>query len=238
MERLQPTLATLKALFAKSGNCCAFPNCRNHLVDDLNILVAEVCHINAVAQKDARYDPEKTAEELRGYDNLVLLCHPHHRRVDARADLYPAHELKRWKLEHERSTRTDGFMASEQVLAEATLQIVHDDWTPDLSCAADLLYEGLKNAETQGDMNYTAAAVSEVLDAQLLVTYTQLFQALSPSGRLDLYNEQGKWRQKRFRYASKRTHLGSMAALDFAEARSTFTRRRIAELERRIKSMT
>jgi hypothetical protein len=56
MERKGPTPATLKALFAKSGNHCAFPKCSNVLVDDLNIFVAEVCHIHAVFLKDARYD--------------------------------------------------------------------------------------------------------------------------------------------------------------------------------------
>ena len=57
-RRKQPTPSTIKALFAKSGNQCAFSDCTHPLVDELNILVGELCHISAVNEKDARFEVE------------------------------------------------------------------------------------------------------------------------------------------------------------------------------------
>lgn len=82
-ERIPPKTSTLKALFAKSGNLCAFPGCDQPIIDDRNLFIAEVCHINAVKKLGARYDPEKSDEYLRSFENLIILCHPHHKRIDS-----------------------------------------------------------------------------------------------------------------------------------------------------------
>ena len=135
MARKDPTPATLKALFAKSGNRCAFSKCNNGLVDDLNIFVGEVCHIHAVLKKDARYDSTKSDDELRHYDNLILMCHAHHRRVDTRGDLYSADTLRAMKAEHEALYEQGHFAVDDSVLAQAALQIVQEDWAPYLDSA-------------------------------------------------------------------------------------------------------
>lgn len=72
-RRKRPTESTIKALFAKSGNQCSFPKCNHALIDDKNLVIGELCHINAVNKKDARFDPSLSDNELREYDNLILL---------------------------------------------------------------------------------------------------------------------------------------------------------------------
>jgi uncharacterized protein YecT (DUF1311 family) len=238
VARKDPTPATLKALFAKSGNRCAFSKCTNALVDDLNIFVGEVCHIHAIRKKDARYDPSKSDDELRHFDNLMLMCHAHHRRIDSRADLYSADMLREMKLEHETLCASEDFTADDSVVVQAALQIVQEDWSPYLDSAIELLYETLQDEHvTQGKMNYVSANVATINDAQLFVAYTKLFQTLSPAGQIDLYREQEQWRTARRAYAESQveSHGGSLARLERNEAFSEFTKKRIEELAVRIK---
>jgi uncharacterized protein YecT (DUF1311 family) len=239
MARKDPTPATLKALFAKSGNRCAFTKCTNCLVDDLNIFVGEVAHINAVLKKDARFDATKSDDELRHYDNLILMCHQHHKRVDARADLYSADILRAMKAEHEAKHEQNQFTVDESVLGQAAFQIIQEDWAPQLDYAVEFLYDALEEGHvTQAKMNHVSANVAEITDAQLFVVYTRLFQKLSPADQLDLYREQENWRIKRRAYAESRveSHGGSMAPLEHGEAFSEFTKSRINELLARIKN--
>ena len=42
-----PTSKTMKSLFARSGNRCAFPDCYAPLVEENDIVTGEVCHIKA-----------------------------------------------------------------------------------------------------------------------------------------------------------------------------------------------
>ena len=39
MTRLTPKQETLRALFAKSGNQCAFPGCNHHIINGKNQLI-------------------------------------------------------------------------------------------------------------------------------------------------------------------------------------------------------
>jgi len=68
MARLQPTLATIKALFAKSGNQCAFPGCNHVLVTDKNLFVGELCHIEAAAPGGPRYNDKMSDKEPLNHD--------------------------------------------------------------------------------------------------------------------------------------------------------------------------
>jgi hypothetical protein len=73
MDRLPPKPSTIKALFARSGNQCAFEGCDRPIVDDLNLFVGEVCHIYPVCKGEARYNHTISSEDLRSFENLVLL---------------------------------------------------------------------------------------------------------------------------------------------------------------------
>ena len=72
-ELTRPTDATIKRLFARSGNRCAFPKCPVEIVQG-DTLVGEMCHIRAARPGGPRYDPNQTAAERHGYDNLTSCC--------------------------------------------------------------------------------------------------------------------------------------------------------------------
>lgn len=99
----RPTVPTLKRLFGKSGNRCAFPGCSNSLVDDDGTVIGEVCHIRGRRPDAQRYDPDQSPEERHGFDNLILLCGTHHTVIDADARAYSVERLTAMKHDHESS---------------------------------------------------------------------------------------------------------------------------------------
>lgn len=47
MARKAPRISTLRRLFALSGNECAFPECKNVLINTKGDFIGQVCHIEA-----------------------------------------------------------------------------------------------------------------------------------------------------------------------------------------------
>jgi hypothetical protein len=92
--------ATIKRLFAHSGNRCAFPRCMVDLVHGATV-VGEICHIKAASPSGPRYDPQQTAEERHSYDNLVVLCGTHHTIIDNDPEAYTVERLVKMKVDHE-----------------------------------------------------------------------------------------------------------------------------------------
>ena len=78
LPRLNIKVETIRALFAKSGNQCAFSGCKHPLIDDENNFISQICHIAAASEKGQRFNLMMNDEERRSYDNLILLCYPHH----------------------------------------------------------------------------------------------------------------------------------------------------------------
>jgi uncharacterized protein YecT (DUF1311 family) len=141
------------------------------------------------------------------------------------------------KAENEALYEHRPFAADDSVLAQATLQIVQKDWVPYLDSAIEILYDTLNTAQvSQAKMNYVSASVAGITDAQLFITYTKLFQALSPANQIDLYREQESWQAERLTYAESHveSHGGSLARLEYNEAFREFTIRRIDEILSRI----
>jgi len=97
-----PTTATIKRLFALSGNRCAFPKCASTLVDGKKV-VGKICHIKARNADGLRFDPNQTPEKRHGYDNLILLCGRHHDVIDDDEEAYTAEHLHRLKAKHEQN---------------------------------------------------------------------------------------------------------------------------------------
>jgi len=97
-----PTTATIKRLFAVSGNRCAFPGCPLPLFDlESDTLVGEICHIKAQNPGGERYDPDQSDEERHGFDNLLLLCRAHHKVIDHHPDTYTVEQLLEMKALHQ-----------------------------------------------------------------------------------------------------------------------------------------
>ncbi|MFO0931980.1 MAG: LPO_1073/Vpar_1526 family protein [Planctomycetota bacterium] len=99
----QPSVKTIKRLFALSRNVCAYPGCPSVLVDAAGVVTGKVCHIRAQNPEGPRYDPTQTDDERHGFANLVLMCDPHHKRIDERWQDYPVDRLIEIKHAHETS---------------------------------------------------------------------------------------------------------------------------------------
>lgn len=82
-----------KQLYALSGNECANPLCHNKFD------VLQICHIEAVIPSGPRYNPQLSHDEIRDFDNLILLCHKCHYMIDKNPDIYTVEILKKWKQE-------------------------------------------------------------------------------------------------------------------------------------------
>lgn len=94
--------AVKKKLFALSGNQCCFPNCTERVYNlEEEVLLGEMCHINAVNPNGARYNPELPETEIDSFENLLLLCPNHHSFIDKNAEKYSATALYEMKTNHE-----------------------------------------------------------------------------------------------------------------------------------------
>jgi hypothetical protein len=97
----EPTVTTIKRLFALSGNRCAFPGCQNRVIDASNILIGRVCHICADKPGGKRYDPNQTEAERQGFDNLIVMCANCHIVIDEDVATYTVEVLREMKRRHE-----------------------------------------------------------------------------------------------------------------------------------------
>ena len=115
MARLAPKLGVLRALFAKSGNLCAFPGCTHHLINQKNQFVGQICHIEAALEGGERYNKNMTDEDRRSYENLLMLCYAHHVETND-IDTYTVSKLKKIKSEHENNSKLALFKIDESNL--------------------------------------------------------------------------------------------------------------------------
>ena len=104
----RPSHKTEKALFARSGDQCAHPECQRRLTHRAEpcaptTVLGEVCHIHGKGPGSPRWNPELTAEQIHSSSNLILLCRDHHKIVDDQPDTYTAERLREWKETHESS---------------------------------------------------------------------------------------------------------------------------------------
>lgn len=115
MPRLAPKTNILRALFARSGNQCAFPGCAQPIMNNKNKFIGQVCHIEAAVNGGERFNEESNDELRRSYENLLILCYPHHIETDD-VDEYPVERLISIKNEHEQLFEKDDFKIDEAEL--------------------------------------------------------------------------------------------------------------------------
>jgi hypothetical protein len=99
--RLAPTWETLRELYLKSGNQCAFPSCTKVLFNAAGVFVGQICHIEAAAPGGERFNSQQTNEERRHVSNLILMCYDHHVETN-KVDAFPVEKMRHIKEEHER----------------------------------------------------------------------------------------------------------------------------------------
>lgn len=101
MGRKSIDIKTLKYLYGKSGNKCAFPGCNEPIFEDDGTLTGECCHIEAFSVGGARYNPNTTIEQRNSKENLIMLCARHHKIVDSHPQEYSTECLRSIKNAHE-----------------------------------------------------------------------------------------------------------------------------------------
>lgn len=101
MTRKKISHNTLRFLYAKSGNNCAFPGCTMPIFEDDGLLTGECCHIEALSKGGARYNDATSEEEKNDESNLVLMCSRHHTIIDSDSVKYTPEFLKKIKHDHE-----------------------------------------------------------------------------------------------------------------------------------------
>lgn len=99
------SLKTHKMLWGRSGNRCAFPDCRRILVEDETqtddeSIIGDEAHIVAIEPDGPRGESNLTLKQRDKYDNLILLCKNHHKLIDDQPNTYTVEVLRRMKQEH------------------------------------------------------------------------------------------------------------------------------------------
>lgn len=96
-----------RLLYANSGNVCAMYGCNNPLVYANTASINEICHIEAVNEDGARYNPNLTDDYVNSYENLILLCPTCHNTIDNKQNenFYSVSYLKKMKQFHEQQVQ-------------------------------------------------------------------------------------------------------------------------------------
>ena len=115
MARKAPNIATLRRLFALSGNKCAFPGCSHELINNEGVYTAQLCHIEAAEEGGQRFNKNQTVEDRRGFENLLLMCHKHHKITD-NIEKYSVEKLKEIKFNHESRFESNLYQISNNIL--------------------------------------------------------------------------------------------------------------------------
>lgn len=92
---------TIKRLFGLSRNKCSFPNCEKEMSDDKSAKHSNICHIEAANDGGERWNVDMDDKQRADYDNLILLCPPHHDEADD-TNAYTVDILGKMKKKHER----------------------------------------------------------------------------------------------------------------------------------------
>jgi len=132
-----PSVATVKRLFAVSGNRCAFPGCALPLVDEASGKVTgRICHIRARSPEGQRYHAGQSEKERHGFANLVLMCPLHHDVIDNDAETYTVEGLLEIKARHE-ARYAGGAEPSDAIARQFLLQF-------EVQVAGDFMHIGDK----------------------------------------------------------------------------------------------
>jgi hypothetical protein len=124
MSRLPLKPTVIKRLFAVSKNECAYPSCKNAIVDELGTVIGEICHIEAAEEGGERYNADSNDEYRRSFDNLILMCSNHHKRTNNVIE-YTTGKLKILKEEHE----SGDYSISDNIVEQANKKYMEQNNT-------------------------------------------------------------------------------------------------------------
>lgn len=102
-------IAQQRKLLQRSGNMCAFPDCRRLLTsegspDDPVVVLGEIAHIVGESPDGPRGKSPLTLKQRNTYQNTILLCNQHHQLIDSDGALatYTVERLTAMKEDHEK----------------------------------------------------------------------------------------------------------------------------------------
>ena len=108
-------------LWGRAAGRCEFAGCNKPLwkssVTQEQVNISQKAHIHSFSPRGPRGNKGFTRIEINGIDNLILVCHECHQKIDHKRDggRYPAALLQRMKTEHEQLIeRTTGIAASRK----------------------------------------------------------------------------------------------------------------------------
>ena len=122
MARKHPKLETLKLLYVRSGNECAFPNCQHPIFNDEGLYVAQLCHIKAANEGGERFDENQSDDERRSFENLLFMCHRHHKETD-NIEKYTVETLMDIKENHESLFTEKGKKVSKEMIRQVQFEV-------------------------------------------------------------------------------------------------------------------
>jgi hypothetical protein len=112
--RKPPSAETYKLLYVRSGNECSFSDCNHPIFNDDGLYIAQLCHIKAANSGGQRYDENQTNEQRRAPDNLLFMCHRHHKETDSLKE----DKLFEIKRNHESRFTESGKQLSKEMLEQ------------------------------------------------------------------------------------------------------------------------
>lgn len=95
-----------KKLWGRSGSRCAICNAELTTLDGLDSIVGDEAHIRARNTGGPRHDLEYPPEKVNSYENLILVCKPHHKLIDDNWEVFTVDLLEEIKNRHESRVRS------------------------------------------------------------------------------------------------------------------------------------
>lgn len=168
-RRPDPTESTVRKLFAQQQRC-AFPECDEPLVledehgnTSINV---EIAHIRPASPDGPRPwgDSDYADDEIRGGQNLLLLCGSHHKLVDDHDDDYTVDRLQDWKADAAGAADEPDEVADDIVAALfTTLTQLSESPTPHTVTQSSTGDHSLNIANIGGDVIFAHTASKHLL---------------------------------------------------------------------------
>jgi hypothetical protein len=128
------TDADRKRLWARAGNQCAWPACRQEVVEGSvksaphGLIIGEEAHIVSESDDGPRCDPNMSLPERNAYTNIMLLCPTHHTFIDKEEGIhYSVRLLHEIKDAHEALVRA-GQARTEYGITRQNMSTLANEW--------------------------------------------------------------------------------------------------------------
>lgn len=120
-----------KALYRLSRGTCYYPDCPRRIMEVVEgepMVAVDIAHIHGANSGSARYKESMTDAERRAFENLILLCVPHHKLVDGRRrGEFSPEMLQCWKSANEPAEGIEALASAgltDEILETVMEQIV------------------------------------------------------------------------------------------------------------------